>query len=282
MKVAVNLQDTLTLNNGLAMPQVGLGVYKMTDEIEANFAIQSALRMGYRLIDTASLYENEQIVGDAVKESSLRRDEVFLTTKVWNSDQGYDQTLKAFETSLNKLQTSYLDLYLIHWPGREKEKYRETWRAFERLYSEGAVKAIGVCNFQVHHLEDLLAVCNEAPAVNQIENHPYLTQEEVRAYCRKKNMIAEAWSPIARNKLASEPTLNHIAKKHGKSVSQVILRWHLQNGTVVIPKSVHPERIKENSELFDFQLSLEDMKNINALNKGERFGPDPDEFNNGF
>lgn len=282
MKVAVNLQDTLTLNNGLAMPQVGLGVYKMTDEIEASFAIQSALRMGYRLIDTASLYENEQIVGDAVKESSLRRDEVFLTTKVWNSDQGYDQTLKAFETSLNKLQTSYLDLYLIHWPGREKEKYRETWRAFERLYSEGAVKAIGVCNFQVHHLEDLLAVCNEAPAVNQIENHPYLTQEEVRAYCREKNIIAEAWSPIARNKLASEPTLNHIAKKHGKSVSQVILRWHLQNGTVVIPKSVHPERIKENSELFDFQLSLEDIKNINALNKGERFGPDPDEFNNGF
>ncbi|KMY53135.1 glyoxal reductase [Bacillus sp. FJAT-27231] len=282
MKVAANLQDTLTLNNGLAIPQVGLGVYKMTDEIEANFAIQSALRMGYRLIDTAAIYENEQIVGDAVRASDVSRDEIFLTTKVWNSDQGYDQTMKAFETSLNKLQTNYIDLYLIHWPGKDKNKYRETWRALEKLYSEGAAKAIGVCNFQIHHLEELLAVCNEVPAINQIENHPYLTQEKLRAYCQEKNIVVEAWSPIARNKLASEPTLNHLAKKYNKSVTQVILRWHLQNGTVVIPKSVHPERIKENSELFDFELSLEDMKNINALNKEERFGPDPDQFENGF
>ncbi|MFL0363283.1 aldo/keto reductase [Pseudobacillus sp. 179-B 2D1 NHS] len=282
MKVVENLQGTLTLNNGLAIPQVGLGVYKMTDEAEANFAIQSALRMGYRLIDTAAIYENEQIVGQAIKESGVNREEVFLTTKVWNSDQGYDETLKAFDTSLNKLQTNYLDLYLIHWPGKSKEKYRETWRALEQLYSEGAVKAIGVCNFQVHHLEGLLAVCNEVPAINQIENHPYLTQEKVRKYCQEKNIMVEAWSPIARNRLANEPTLNHIAKKHNKSVSQIILRWHLQNGTVVIPKSIHAERMKENSELFDFQLSLEDMKNINALNKGERIGPDPDQFENGF
>lgn len=282
MKVAANLQDTLTLNNGVTIPQVGLGVYKMTDESEANLAIQSALRMGYRLIDTAAIYENEHTVGSAVKESGISRDEIFITTKVWNSDQGYSQTLKAFETSLNKLQTNYLDLYLIHWPGKDKEKYRATWRALERLYSEGAVKAIGVCNFQTHHLEELLTVCNEVPAVNQIENHPYLSQEEVRKYCQDKNILVEAWSPIARNRLADEPTLNHIAKKHNRSVSQVILRWHLQNGSVVIPKSVHPERIKENCELFDFQLSLEDMKNINALNKGERIGPDPDQFENGF
>lgn len=282
MKVAAHLQDTLKLNNGLAIPQVGLGVYKMTDEIEASFAIQSALRIGYRLIDTAAIYENEQIVGDAVRESGISRDEVFLTTKVWNSDQGYDETLKAFESSLNKLQTSYVDLYLVHWPGRDKDKYSETWRALERLSSEGAAKAIGVCNFQIHHLEELLAVCNEKPAINQIENHPYLTQERLRKYCQEKDILIEAWSPIARNKLASEPTLNHLAKKYNKTVSQVILRWHLQNGTIVIPKSVHLERIKENADLFDFKLSLKDMDNISALNKEERFGPHPDQFQNGF
>ncbi|MFK2825898.1 aldo/keto reductase [Bacillus sp. B190/17] len=278
--MAQDLQDTITLNNGLAMPQVGLGVFKMTDEAEAVSAIQFALRTGYRLIDTAAIYENEQSVGRAVKESGISRDEVFLTSKVWNSDQGYDQTLKAFETSLNKLQTHYMDLYLIHWPGTDK--YKETWRALERLYSEGAVKAIGVCNFQTYHLEELLADCNEVPAINQIENHPYLTQEELREYCQNHNIVVEAWSPIARNKLIHEPTLNHLAKKYNKSVSQIILRWHLQNGTVVIPKSVQPERIQENSSLFDFQLSLEDMKNISALNKEERFGPHPDQFHIGF
>ncbi|KAB7705044.1 aldo/keto reductase [Bacillus aerolatus] len=278
--MAANLQDTLTLDNGLAIPQVGLGVYKMTDEIEANFAIQSALRTGYRLIDTAAIYENEQTVGDAVKESGISREEIFITSKVWNSDQGFDQTLKAFEVSLNKLQTNYMDLYLIHWPG--KDKYKETWRALERLYNEGVVKAIGVCNFQIHHLEELMAGSNEKPVINQIENHPYLTQEELRTYCRDKNIAVEAWSPIARNQLAAEPTLNHLAKKYNKSVSQIILRWHLQNGTIIIPKSVHPDRIKENIDLFDFQLSVEDMKNISALNKGERLGPDPDIFDIGF
>lgn len=277
MKVAKSLQDTITLHNGQSMPQLGLGVYKMTDEIEANFAIQSALKIGYRLIDTASLYENEQVVGAAVKESDVSREEIFITSKVWNSDQGYDHTLRAFEESLKKLQTDYMDLYLIHWPGKDSQ-YKDTWRALERLYNEGTVKAVGVCNFQVHHLKELMASSNEKPVINQVENHPMLTQEELRTYCRENDIAIEAWAPIARNQLANEPVLTHLARKHGKSVSQVILRWHLQNGTVIIPKSVNRDRIRENSEIFDFELSQEEMNRISGLNKDERLGPNPDEF----
>ncbi|WP_203364108.1 aldo/keto reductase [Bacillus sp. REN10] len=271
-----NLQAVCALHNGVEIPYVGLGVYKMTDEEEAYKAITSAIETGYRLIDTAAFYNNEHIVGKAIQDSQMDRKDVFITSKVWNSDQGFDETLRAFEKSLKQLHTDYMDLYLVHWP--VKGKYKETWRALERLYKEGTVRAIGVSNFHIHHLEDLLAHSQEKPVVNQVELHPYLSQVELRNYCQTNHIAIEAWSPIARNRLADEPVLNHLAAKHGKTVSQIILRWHLQNNTVIIPKSVHPERIKENADLFDFELTTEDMRQINALNKNKRFGADPDNF----
>ncbi|PAQ14312.1 aldo/keto reductase [Bacillaceae bacterium SAOS 7] len=276
MNLVQNLQDTFTLHNGVAMPYVGLGVYKMTDEEEAYTAMMSAIDIGYRLIDTAAFYDNEHMVGKAVRDHSIDRQDLFVTSKVWNSDQGYDETLRAFEQSLKQLNMDYLDLYLVHWP--VKEKYKETWRALERLYQEGVVRAIGVSNFHIHHLEDLLANSMEKPVINQVELHPYLSQVPLRHYCEKNNIVIEAWSPLARNRLADEPVLNQLAKKYGKSVAQVILRWHLQHQTIIIPKSVHPERIQENVNLFDFELTSEDMMQIDALNKNERFGADPDHF----
>ncbi|AKP46239.1 MULTISPECIES: aldo/keto reductase [Bacillus] len=272
-----SLQDHVTLHNGVKMPYVGLGVYKMTDKDETINAVKAALDYGYRMIDTAAFYQNEDAVGKAVKESGLSREEIFITSKVWNSDQGYDSTLKAFERSLKELDMDYLDLYLIHWP--VKEKYLETWRAMERLYNEGVVKAIGVSNFQIHHLEDLMANSQEKPVVNQVELHPHLSQEPLRTFCRDHEIAVEAWSPLARARiLDQEPILKEIAKNHGKTEAQVILRWHLQNEVVIIPKSVHPKRIKENAELFDFQLSQEEMAQINSLNKNHRYGADPDNF----
>lgn len=274
-----NLQDVKKLHNGVEMPYIGLGVYLMKEEEEAAAAIKSAIDYGYRSIDTAHIYENEHVVGRAVKESGVPREELFITTKVWNTDQGYDATLRAFEESLKKLDLDYLDLYLIHWAVRDK--YKDTWRAMERLYDEKVVKAIGVCNFQIHHLEDLTANSNEKPVVNQVELHPRLTQEPLREYCNQNDIAIEAWSPIARGRLLEEPTLMHLADKHGKTTAQVILRWHLQNGHIIIPKSVHEERIRENAALFDFELSMADMNEIDALNMDERFGPDPDNFNFG-
>lgn len=271
-----DLQETVTLHNGVHIPQIGLGVYQMVDRKESYEAMKFALEYGYRSIDTAHIYGNEDIVGEAVKDSGLPREDLFITTKVWNTDQGYDATLRAFEQSINKLQMDYLDLYLIHWA--VKDKYLETWRALERLYDEKVVRAIGVCNFQIHHLEDLAAHSNEKPVINQVELHPRLTQEPLREYCRENEIAVEAWSPIARGRLLEEPTLQSLAKKHGKSVAQVILRWHLQNGHVIIPKSVHKERIAENAQLFDFELSMNEMNEIHALNMDERYGPDPDHF----
>ncbi|WP_338753447.1 aldo/keto reductase [Bacillus sp. FJAT-52991] len=276
MNLINSLQDTFALHNSINMPYVGLGVYKMTNEEEAYTAIKSAIDTGYRLIDTAAFYDNEQIVGKVVRDSDIDRKDLFITSKVWNSDQGYDETLRAFEQSLKQLNMDYMDLYLVHWP--VKGKYKETWRAFERLYQEGIVRAIGVSNFQIHHLEDLLADSMEKPVINQVELHPYLSQVPLRDYCHKNKIAIEAWSPIARNRLVDEPLLNHLAKKYGKTVSQIILRWHLQNHTIIIPKSVHLERIKENADLFDFELTMEDMTQVNALNKNERFGADPDHF----
>ncbi|MBS4177556.1 aldo/keto reductase [Lederbergia citrea] len=271
-----NLQDTITLHNGIKMPYVGLGVYKMEDRQEAVHAIHHAIDYGYRSIDTAHIYQNERVVGEAIKDSRVARADLFLTTKVWNYDQGYDSTLKAFEASLKGLNMDYIDLYLIHWP--VKPKYLDTWRALERLYDEKLVRAIGVSNFQIHHLEDLAAHSNEKPVINQIECHPRLTQEKLREYCNEHSIAVEAWSPIAKGRLLEEPTLNHIASKHGKTSVQIILRWHLQNGTVIIPKSVREERIKENADLFDFELSLSEMNDISALNLNERIGADPDNF----
>ncbi|WP_064091815.1 aldo/keto reductase [Rossellomorea aquimaris] len=271
-----NLGSTKTLHNGIEIPYVGLGVYKMKDPAETVQAVQTAIQSGYRSIDTAAIYENEESVGQGVKESGVSREDLFITSKVWNSDQGYDSTLKAFETSLKKLDMNYLDLYLIHWP--VADKYNDTWKALERLHNEGLVKSIGVSNFHQHHLEDLMRNSTVKPVLNQIELHPRINQEKLRDYCASKSIAVEAWSPIAQGRVLDEPTLNHIAEKHGKSPAQVILRWHLQNDVIIIPKSVHANRIKENGDLFNFELSLEEMNQINGLNLNERFGPDPDNF----
>ena len=271
-----NIGETITLHNGVKMPQLGFGVFKVKNGNETVESVKKAIEAGYRAIDTAAIYENEEGVGQAIRECGVPREELFITSKVWNTEQGYETTLKAFEDSLNRLGLEYLDLYLIHWPG--KDKYLETWRALEKLYKDGKVKSIGVSNFHIHHLENLLANSEVKPVVNQIELHPLLTQVEIRDYCAKHEIKVESWSPLGRGNLLEEPTINHIAKKHGKSSAQVLIRWHLQHDLVVIPKSITPSRINENAQVFDFSLSLNEMNQIDALNKNERFGSNPDEL----
>ncbi|MFF2854398.1 aldo/keto reductase [Peribacillus sp. NPDC058002] len=271
-----NIGETITLHNGVKMPQLGFGVFKVKNGNETVESVKKAIEVGYRAIDTAAIYENEEGVGQAIRECGVPREELFITSKVWNTEQGYETTLQAFDDSLHRLGLEYLDLYLIHWPG--KDKYLETWRALEKLYKDGKVKSIGVSNFHVHHLEKLLANSEVKPVVNQIELHPLLTQVEIRDYCAKHEIKVESWSPLGRGNLLEEPTINHIAKKHGKSSAQVLIRWHLQHDLVVIPKSITPSRIEENAEVFDFSLSLNEMNQIDALNKNERFGSNPDEL----
>lgn len=261
------------LLNGIEMPWLGFGTFKVTDENQVIESVKEALRIGYRHIDTASIYGNEESVGQGILESGVNREEIFLVSKVWNTDQGYDSTLRAFEESLKKLKTDYLDLYLIHWP---KEKNKETWKALERLYKEKRVRAIGVSNFKVHHLEDLMSVCEVVPMVNQVEFHPKFPQTEVHEFCKRHNIQLEAWGPLMQGKVFEIELLNELAKKYNKTVSQIVLRWDLQMGVVTIPKSINPVRIKENADIFDFEISEEDMKLIASLNTGERIGPDPD------
>ncbi len=273
-----HLQDTVTLNNGVRMPWLGLGVFKAKEGNEVVQAVQSAIRNGYRSVDTASAYRNEEGVGQAVREAlldnGLRRDELFITSKVWNSEQGYETTLQSFDDSLKRLGFEYLDLFLVHWP--VKGKYKETWRALEKVYAEGKVRAIGVSNFQIHHLEDLLTDAKVVPAVNQVEFHPFLTQKDLMRYCQGKGIQLEAWSPLGQGHLLEHETLKGIAAKYGKTVAQVILRWDLQLGVVTIPKSVREARIIENADVFDFELSTEDILAIDGLNRNQRFGSDPD------
>lgn len=271
-----SLQDTTTLHNGVKMPWFGLGVFKVQEGEEVVSSVKSAIKNGYQSIDTAAVYKNEEGVGQAIKEAGFPREELFITTKVWNSDQGYESTLEAFETSLSKLGLDYLDLYLIHWP--VKGKYIDTWKALEKLYKDGRVRAIGVSNFHVHHLEDLLAHAEIKPMVNQVEYHPHLTQEELQVFCKKEGIQLEAWSPLKQGELLTEPTIVKIAEKHKKSPAQIILRWDLQNEVVTIPKSIKENRIIENASIFDFELTTEEMKEISSLNKNERIGPDPDNF----
>jgi len=271
-----SLQDTFTLHNGVKMPGFGLGVYKTADGEEVINAIKFAVNAGYRAVDTAALYFNEAGVGEAIKQCGLPREDLFITTKVWNSDQGYESTLVAFEKSRQKLDVDYIDLYLIHWP--VKEKYKETWRAMEELYRAGKVRAIGLSNFHQHHIEDLMTTAEIKPMVNQIEMHPALSQVELRDYCYSQDIVVTAWSPLGRGHLLDEPVLVGIADKHNKTVAQVILRWHIQNNVIVIPKSTHEHRIIENGDVINFELNTEEMQVINALNENRRFGQNPDNF----
>ncbi|WP_339178168.1 glyoxal/methylglyoxal reductase [Bacillus sp. FSL R5-0560] len=274
--MATSLKDTVKLHNGVEMPWFGLGVFKVENGSEATESVKAAIKNGYCSIDTAAVYKNEEGVGIGIKESGVAREELFITSKVWNEDQGYDTTLAAFEKSLERLQLDYLDLYLIHWPG--KDKYKDTWRALEKLYKDGKIRAIGVSNFQVHHLEELLKDAEIKPMVNQVEFHPRLTQKELRDYCKAQGIQLEAWSPLMQGQLLDNDVLTQIAEKYNKSVAQVILRWDLQHEVVTIPKSIKEHRIIENADIFDFELSQEDMDKIDALNQDERVGPNPDEL----
>ncbi|MFE5323995.1 aldo/keto reductase [Paenibacillus sp. NPDC056579] len=271
-----HISSRTALSNGVEMPWLGLGVWKTKDGEEVIQSVKAAIQAGYRSIDTAAAYGNEDGVGTAIKESGVQRDELFITTKVWNADQGYDSTLRAFEESRRKLGLDVIDLYLVHWP--VKGKYKDTWRALEKLYKDGAVRAIGVSNFQVHHLEDVMSQSEITPMVNQVEFHPLLTQEKLRSFCREHRIQLEAWSPLMQGNL-DIPLLSELGAKHGKSPAQIILRWDLQHGVVTIPKSVTASRIQQNGDIFDFQLSAEDMAKLDALNENRRFGPDPDNFN---
>ncbi|WP_303246966.1 aldo/keto reductase [Amycolatopsis sp. Hca4] len=269
----------IELNNGVRMPQLGYGVFQVPDD-ETAAAVKTALEVGYRSIDTAAVYGNEKGVGQAIAESGIARDELFVTTKLWNSAQGYDSTLKAFDESMAKLGLEQLDLYLIHWPTPARGKFLDTWKAFEKLYTDGRVRAIGVSNFQPSHLERLLDAAEIAPAVNQVELHPYLQQRELREFDAKQGIATEAWSPLAKGgSLLGDPVVAELAVKHSRTPAQIVLRWHLQLGNVVIPKSVTRSRIEENFDLFGFTLTEEEMESLTPLDRGERTGPDPDTFN---
>jgi len=270
-----SIADCTKLRNGVRMPWLGLGTWQTPDGTEVVNSVKWAVKAGYRHIDTASAYGNEKGVGQAIRECGLPREQLFITTKIWNADHGYDSTLKAFETSRKLLGLELLDLYLIHWP--VKGKFKDTWRAIEKLYRDGLTRAIGVSNFHVHHLQELIAGCEVVPMVNQVEFHPLLSQAEIRTFCKEKGIQFEAWSPLMHGHLDST-VLAEIGKKYGKSVPQVLLRWDLQHEVVTIPKSTHEARIRENTSVFDFTLSAQDMQKIDAMNRNSRFGPDPDNF----
>jgi len=278
MTAAVSAVPTLALNNGQAIPQLGFGVFQI-DPADTRRATLAALEVGYRHIDTAEMYGNEQGVGEAVRESGLDRSEVFVTSKLNNGFHKREDALAAFDTSLSTLGFDYLDLFLIHWPLPAVGDFVETWKALEEMHASGRVKTIGVSNFQQHHLQRLFDETGTVPAVNQIEVHPYLTQDDLRAFNTAHGIVTEAWSPIAQGKVLGDPVITAIADRVGRSAAQVTLRWHLQRGDVVFPKSVTRSRVEENFALFDFELTADDVAAITALNRDERTGPNPDEFN---
>lgn len=277
-----SLIKKISLSNSVSIEQLGFGTFKIVDQQEANNAVMTALNNGYRSFDTAQLYNNEKILGEAFVNSGVARQELFLTTKVSNLNQGYEQTLKSFEQSLKDLQTDYLDLFLVHWP--LKNHFFDTWKAIEQLYETKMVRAIGVCNFQQSHFELLKTRANIKPMINQIEIHPYLVQKELIEYLNKEQIAIEAWSPLARGRVVDEPLLINIGQKYQKSSSQVTLRWHVQKDLIVIPKSVNPLRIAENIQIFDFELTDTEMQQIDSLNEDFRTGPNPDDVyqKNGF
>jgi 2,5-diketo-D-gluconate reductase A len=267
----------LTLQDGVEIPQLGFGVFQIPPE-ETQEKVEEALGVGYRHVDTAAAYRNEAGVGAAIAATGVRREDVFVTTKLWNSEQGYDSTLRAFEQSLERLGTGNVDLYLIHWPLPSKDLFLDTWRAFERIREEGGARSIGVSNFRVEDLERLEQEAERRPTINQIELHPRLQQADLRAWHADHDIATEAWSPLAQGELLEDGTIETVAAHHDRTSAQVILRWHLQVGNVVIPKSSSPERIRENFEVFDFELSEDDMAALERLDSGERTGPDPATF----
>ena len=267
---------TIVLNDGTSIPQLGFGVWQVPDD-GAQAAVTEALKVGYRSIDTAKVYENETGTGRAIAESGIARDELFVTTKLWNDDQGYDSTLKAFDASMDRLGLEYLDLYLIHWQQLDRDKYIDTFKAFQKLKADGRIGSIGVSNFTIPTLEKLIDAVGETPSVNQIELHPRLIQEELRAFHTSKGIATEAWSPLGSGTILDEPVFATIGEAHGVTPAQVILRWHIQLGNVVIPKSVTPKRIASNFDVFGFELSNDEIQQINALDSADgRTGPDPD------
>lgn len=272
----MNLESTVELNNGVKMPWVGFGVFLTNPGTEVEESVSAALELGYRHIDTAAYYENEAGVGKSLRASGIPREHVFVTTKVWNTDQGYDKTLKAFDASKKALGLDYVDLYLVHWPVRGL--FLDTYRALEKLYKNGEVRAIGVSNFLTHHIEELTRSTEIVPAVNQVEFHPFLLQPDLLEYCKSRGIQLEAWSPLTRGRRLDDPEIRRIAEKHSRTPAQVLIRWDLQHQVVTIPKSVHRERIHENSLVFDFELDDHDMRALDSLDEGSRIGPDPDTF----
>jgi len=271
-----SLADTVEIAPSVAINRLGLGTYRADEGPDVEGEIRYGLSIGYRTIDTAALYGNEHSVGRVVRESGLKREDVFVTTKLWNTDQGYASTLRAFDASLSRLGFDYVDLYLMHWPIRGM--MRDTWRAMEEILASGRTRAIGVCNFLVHHLEELSTMASVPPALNQIEHHPRLQQPELVAYCREHGIATQAWAPIMRGRVLLIPELVQIAQTRGKSPAQVAIRWILQRGIITIPKSIHEHRIAENADVYDFELSEAEMAIIETLDRGERIGPDPDRF----
>ena len=268
-----------TLNNKIHIPQLGYGVWKVPNE-EAEKAVRQALEAGYRLIDTAKIYGNELGVGKALATSNVPREDLFITTKVWNADHGYENTLKAFDESLEKLGLDYVDLYLIHWPTPKYDAYVETYKALEKLYKDGRTKAIGVCNFEIEHLQRIMDECEIIPTVNQVECHPYLQQTELKKFCKEHGILLEAYSPLMNGtKVLQDPVIQDIANQYGKTPAQIILRWHLQSDVVVIPKTVTPSRMGENLNVFDFELNETDLNKIATLDRNERHNSVPSEMN---
>ncbi len=272
----LNLKSTITMNNGIKIPRLGFGVYRAAQGDETNNAVLNALEVGYRHIDTASAYGNEESVGEAIKESGLKREEIFLTTKLFNSDMRAHRQMDAFKESLDRLKVDYVDLYLIHWP--VPGVYLESWKVLEEIYNKGLAKAIGVSNFLQHHLDDVIAHGSIVPAANQVEFSPLWQDNLLIQYCREKNIAFEAWGPLAAGELIGDRTTGDIGAKYGKTGSQVILRWMLQKNIIVFPKTVHKSRMIENADIFDFELSDEDMAIIDNMNRHRRTGPDPDNF----
>lgn len=259
------VEKFMLLSNGVKIPSIGFGTYKSGDDEETAKIIKNALNLGYKMIDTASFYNNEVGIGNGIKESGIDRKDIFIVTKLWNDDHGYDKTIEAFNKSLNNLQVDYIDLYLIHWPNKLNA---ETWRAFEHLYETGKVKAIGVCNFKVEHLEELKKTAKIMPMVNQVEIHPFSTKNNIINYCKDNNIKVVAWSPISRGRVLSNELMIDLSQKYKKSIVQIVLRWHMQKGVIPIPKSSNENRIKENMDIFDFEISSEDMKAIDSLDEG--------------